>query len=53
MLNGACSISPRNRSSLSRSASSARIRSVMSMAIPPTSAASPSGPGIGNLLTSE
>ena len=43
----------RNLASLARIASSALNRSVMSMAIPPTSPASPSGPGIGNLLTSE
>ncbi len=44
-------------SSLRRSASlsfvSTSMRSVMSIAMPPTNAGCPSGPGIGNLVTSE
>ena len=50
---GIASANRRKRFSFSRSSSSARIRSVISTAIPPISAGLSSQPGIGNLLTME
>ena len=50
---GAFIVMARNRASLSRSARSAWRRSVTSMAMPPIMRRAPSGPGMGNLLTSE
>jgi hypothetical protein len=53
MAAGAFIATARKRASLSRKASSALTRSVMSKAMPPTKAGRPSGPGMGNLLTME
>jgi hypothetical protein len=48
----ACSMIAQLASSLSRSACSARLRSVMSSAIPPMPSVPPSGPGTGYCVTS-